>query len=206
MRSSYLTNNFGELLENYVKVWQPANAVELGVLDGYSTLHIARAIKWLFTWRGYQVPFDAYDLFEEYEFKHGREEEVRQVLSEAGVADFVNLRKGNAYGVHVNYPDMQPDAVRGIEFMHIDISNTGDVIRDIMELWHPKIGQRGIVCIEGGSAERDRVEWMTKYNKPGIRHEIETNPIINKYYFYGTYEKFPSMTVLLKKWNPSQWA
>jgi predicted O-methyltransferase YrrM len=174
--------------------------VELGVLDGYSTLHIAKGIKWLHKVRGYQGKLDAYDLFEDYEFKHGSKEEVKNVLRENGVEDYVNLQKGNAYEVYKNYPNMVMDEVRGVEFLHIDISNTGDIIRDLMELWHPKIGSRGLVMIEGGSDERDNVEWMMTYNKSSIKDEIEANYIINRYYLYGTYFKFPSMTVLLRKW------
>ena len=122
------------------------------------------------------------------------------MLEDNNVAQYVNLVKGNAYEVYKNYPDSVMDQVRGIEFLHLDISNTGQVIRDIMEVWHPKIGRKGLVLIEGGSEERDRVEWMIKYNKPSIKEEIKNNPIINEHYIYGTYFKFPSLTVLLKKW------
>lgn len=200
MRSSYILNNYGELLKQYVIAWQPSSFVELGVLDGYSTLHIAQGIKWLHKHRGYQGRLDAYDLFDDYEFKHGNKEEVEKLLSDNGVSDYVNLQRGNAYAVQSKYPDMALDSVRGIEFIHVDISNTGATLRSFMDLWHPKIGQRGLVLIEGGSNERDQVEWMQKYNKPSIKEEIRTNPIINKYYMYGTYFDYPSMTVLLRKW------
>jgi len=202
MRSSYITNNFGELIKQYVIAWQPSSFVELGVLDGYSTLGIAQGIKWLHDHRGYKPQFDAYDLFEDYQFKHGQKAEVEKVLQDNKVSDYVNLQKGNAYEVYKNYPDMVLDTVRGIEFLHIDISNTGKVIHDLMEVWHPKIGQRGIVMIEGGSDERDNVEWMEKYDAPSIKAEINTNHLINKYYHYGTYYQFPSITVMLRKWWP----
>jgi len=42
IRSSYIANNYGELLRQYVIAFQPSSFVELGVLDGYSTLHIIR--------------------------------------------------------------------------------------------------------------------------------------------------------------------
>jgi hypothetical protein len=205
IRSSYIENDYGSLIQEYIKAWQPASLVELGVLDGYSTLHIAKGIEWLYKMRRFAPKFDSYDLFEDYEFKHGSKEEVEKLLQEHNVAQFVNLQKGSAYEVHKNYPDVKYDErgeqiERGIEFLHIDISNTGDTLRNIMELWHPKIGWRGIILIEGGSEERDNVEWMRKYNAPSIKKEIETNPIINKYYHYGTYLRYPSMTVMLRKW------
>ena len=200
MRSSYIANNFGELLKQYVIAWQPSSFVELGVLDGYSTLNIAKGIKWLHQYRGYQGRLDAYDLFEDYQFKHGQKDEVEALLKEHEVSDYVNLRKGDAYEVYKNYPDMVLDSVRGVEFLHIDISNTGGTLRKIIDLWHPKIGQRGIVLIEGGSQERDEVEWMKAYNMASIKKELSTNPTINKYYQYGTYYNFPSITFLLRKW------
>lgn len=205
MRSSYIENNYGKILEEYVFGWQPSSFVELGVLDGYSTLHIARGIQRLEKLRNFAPKFDAYDLFEDYPHKHGNQEEVQKMLEEKGVSKYVNLLKGNAYEVHKNYEDMILDERKGIEFLHIDISNTGKVIHDIMELWHPKIGQRGLIFIEGGSEERDNVEWMQKYNGSSIKKEIGTNEIINKYYIYGTYFAFPGLTVLLRKWRKGQW-
>lgn len=205
MNSSYIENDFGKLIEEYVFAWQPNSLVELGVLDGYSTLHIAKGIKRLERLRGFSPKFDAYDLFEDYEFKHGKKEEVEKLLKENDVDKYVSLQKGNAYETYKNYPDLtynkngDPE-IHGIEFLHIDISNTGKVIKDLMELWHLKIGWRGLILIEGGSEERDNIEWMKKYNMPSIKKEIATNPIINKYYMYATYYKFPSLTVLLRKW------
>ena len=200
MRSSYIDNNYGELLKQYVMAWQPASFVELGVLDGYSTLHIAKGLQWLQKYRGYCGKLDSYDLFDSYQYKHGNKDEVEKLLADNGVSGYVNLQQGNAYEVYQNYPDMVLDKVRGIEFLHIDISNTGKVIHDLMELWHPKIGQRGIVLIEGGSKERDEIDWMKKYDMPPIWDEIKSNPIINKFYMYGTYLEFPSLTVMLRKW------
>ncbi len=199
MRSSYIENNLGELIKHYVIAWRPASFVELGVLDGYSTLAIAEGIKEATRLYGTQSKLDAYDLFEDYEYKHGSKEVVEKLMKDKGVEDHVNIIKGDAYKVHQIYPD-RSDSERGIEFLHIDISNTGKVIKDIMELWHPKIGHKAIVMIEGGSEERDNIEWMKKYNMPSIKEEINTNPIINKFYMYGTYFQFPSITVMVRKW------
>ncbi len=201
MRSSYIQNNLGKLIEEYVFAWGPATIVELGVLDGYSTLHIAKGIERLKRLRGYAPKFEAYDLFEDYQYKHGNKEEIESMLEQNVVKQFVNLIKGNAYEVHTNYKNVD-NGERGIEFLHIDLSNTGKVVRDILELWHPKISWRGLVLIEGGSEERDNIEWMIKYNMPSIKAEIMDNPIIQKYYLYGTYLDFPSITVMLRKWWP----
>ena len=200
IRSSYRENNFGEILQQYVLTWKPVSFVELGVLDGYSTLFIAQGVKQNQKMHNINAKLDAYDLFDDYAFKHGNQESVNMMLKEHGVGDYVNLIKGNAYEVYSRYPNMIPNEVKGIEFLHIDISNTGKVIHDLMELWHPKIGWRGVVAIEGGSDERDNVEWMKKYNMPSIKVELSTSELISKYYFIATYFKFPSLTILIRKW------
>jgi predicted O-methyltransferase YrrM len=195
MRSSYIENNYGEVLKSYVLNWRPTTLVELGVLDGYSTLAIAEAVKEMNYLYQMNSKLDSYDLFEDYEFKHGVKAEVEKLIAEKGLTDYVNLVKGDAYKVHENYQD------NSIQFLHVDISNDGDVLRNILTLWAPKIIQRGLVLFEGGSEERDNNEWMVKYNKPSIKKEMETNKFINDNYIYGTYYQYPSMTVFLKRWS-----
>jgi len=194
MRSSYIENGFGQLLRNYMVNLRPVNCVELGVLDGYSTLHIAQGVRDESLIYGVRSFFHAYDLFEDYPYKHGSQEDVQKLMKDNEVDSFVEIRKGDAYKVHENYAD------KSLEFLHVDISNTGKVVHDILELWNPKLADRAILCIEGGSYARDQVDWMVKGNHPSIKEEISTNPILNKWYMYGTYFKFPSMTVGMKKW------
>jgi hypothetical protein len=199
LRSSYIKNDFGQLLRNYIVNLRPVNIVELGVLDGYSTLHIAQGNKDQNDLYNIVSYFHAYDLFEDYAYKHGSMEEVKKLMVDNGVDQYVDIRKGNAYEVHELYPDSGLDK-QGIEFLHVDISNTGKVVHDIVELWDPKLAPRCILCIEGGSDERDQIEWMVKGNHPSIKAEISTNPILNKWYMYGVYYKFPSMFCGMKKW------
>ena len=194
MRSSYIENNYGEVLKSYILNWRPTTLVELGVLDGYSTIAIAEGIKEMNFLYQMNSKLQAYDLFEDYEFKHGNKEEVEKLLTEKELNQLVDVVKGDAYKVHELYPD------NSIQFLHVDISNTGEVLRKIMELWTPKMIQRGLILFEGGSDERDHNEWMTKYNKPSIKTEIETSKFINDNYMYGTYFPYPSMTVFLKRW------
>lgn len=199
MRSSYIQNGFGDLLYSYMVNLRPSSVVELGVLDGYSTLHLAKGVKDCAVLYQHKPPFHAYDLFDEYQFKHGSMDAVKAMLEENGVGQFVDVRQGDAYKAHEFYPDSGID-MPGIELLHIDVSNTGKVVHDLLELWHPKMAPRGILMIEGGSDERDNVEWMRKYGHPSIKEEITKNPILNKYYIYGTYFRFPSMTVGMRKW------
>ena len=54
------------------------------------------------------------------------------------------------------------------------------------------MSENGIMIMEGGSEQRDNVEWMIKYNKPKIQ------PVIKKYGLnvVGT---FPSITIIKNK-------
>ena len=53
----------------------------------------------------------------------------------------------------------------------------------------PKLSKKGIMIMEGGSKERDNIDWMKKYNKSTMQ------PIVKKYNLkvYGT---FPSITII----------
>lgn len=193
MRSSYIKNNYGDVLYSIVTGFRPINAVELGVLDGYSAVHIGRGMK-----RNKECPrvpavLDAYDLFEDYQYKHGTKEAVEEEIKTAGVSDFVRVIKGDAYKVHDNYAD------NSVYMLHVDISNTGEVVRRIMEAWHRKMVIGGIILFEGGTEERDREQWMVQYNKEPMKPEFEKNKIIEDYYIFGTYLPWPGLTMLLRK-------
>lgn len=191
--SSYEKNNYGDVFYNMLTVFKPLIAVELGVLHGYSTYHIARALHENKITEKLDVKLDAYDLFEDYPYSHGMIEEVKKNNLGLLLAIYVNLIKGDAFKAHENYQD------NSVYFLHIDLSNTGEIIRKMMANWDAKMIVGGLIFIEGGSQERDEVEWMKKYNKEPIKPELESNPIIEKNYIFGTYLKFPSLTVLLKK-------
>lgn len=186
--SSYKENNYGEIFYQLVNTYPPSIAVELGVLDGYSLRHIALGLK-----KNKLGHIDAYDLFEDYAFNHGNQAEVQAMLDKEGLSEYATLIKGDAYEAYKKYED------NSIYFLHIDISNTGETVRKIMEQWHPKIVYGGLVVFEGGSEERDNIGWMIKFDKEPMKLEIETNPIINSKYIYGTYLKYPSLTVLMKR-------
>lgn len=194
-RSSYAQNNLGEILLTYIKCFRYPLCVELGVLDGYSTSFIAQGLKVNKERWGLNGHLDAYDLWEEYSYRHGDFISVSNMLVDLGVKEFVTLHKGDAFEVYKNYTD------KSVHFLHVDISNTGEILRKIMEVWDRKIYQGGCIAFEGGSQERDEVEWMQKYNKLPIKPELESNPIIKKNYIYATYLKFPSITILYKKWD-----
>ena len=190
MNSSYSKNNYGEVFYNIIRSFRALVAVELGVLNGYSTYYISKAIK-----DNEIGHLDSYDLWNDYQYKHGNMEEVSKMLLENGLDSYVTLHKEDAYEVCKKY------ASDSVNFLHVDISNTGDTVHRIMQDWDSKIQPGSIIVFEGGSEERDNIEWMVKYNKPSIKQALNTNNIIEEKYIFCTYLKFPSLTVLLKKRN-----
>lgn len=190
MKSSYEQNDYGAVFFAMVEGFRPSKCVELGVLSGYSTLHIAEGLKSV----GAGAQLYAYDLFEDYQYRHDTQANVEAMLTKSGLlGDPVHLYKADAFQVYRNYED------QSVDFLHVDLSNNGDVVRQIMEQWDSKMQRQGLIIFEGGTEERDKIEWMIKYNKPPIKPEIENNPIIRKNYIFGTYLPFPGLTVLLKK-------
>lgn len=193
MHSSYITNNYGEVFKAMITAFLPVNCVELGVLEGYSAIAIAEGLKDNFEKRGTKGHLNAFDLFDKYPYRHASQKTVEKNIEEKGLTEWVTLHEADAFLVDGKYED------HSVHFLHIDLSNTGATVKKIMEDWDKKMAVGGIVCFEGGSEERDQIEWMKKYNAQSIKQELETNPIIEENYVFGTYFKFPGLTCLLKK-------
>ena len=80
-----------------------------------------------------------------------------------------------------------------IDILHIDIANNGDTYDFAIRNYLPKV--KGVMILEGGSEERDNVEWMNKYNKPKIQ------PVLKKYadsVRITVFDDYPSLTLIKK--------
>ena len=192
MRSSYMENNYGSVLKALVFAHKPKISVECGVLDGYSTFNIAEAIKYNSQRTGIEGEFFAFDLWDDYEYKHGSFEEVKNMLRNKGLRDYCYLNKGNAFSVYKSFDN------NSIDFIHIDISNNGEILLDILSLWGSKLSDNGIIVFEGGSIDRDNVEWMKNYMFTPINSILKSSMISNNW-DYKILEPFPSMSILWKK-------
>ena len=151
IQSSYKKNNLGYTIYETVLRLKPKVVIDFGILYGYSTVAIAQALKDID--EGGKVI--GYDLFEDYKYKNAVKKLVDRNVKDYDVVDFVELRYGDFYE-WVDNPDE-------FDLLHLDISNYGDVI----ELVNKKLPNKKIL-FEGGSEERDKVEWMTKYNYKAI--------------------------------------
>ena len=192
MLSSYEQNNYGSVFRSLVLGLQPQLVVECGVLDGYSTINIADALRFNRDYRDIRSVFFAYDLFEDYEYRHGHMDDEESRLEARDLHLQSKLYKADAFEVYRDYED------NTIDFLHFDISNDGDILLRMLETWGEKIHDDGVIVFEGGSIERDQ-GWIRKYNKRPIRPELLGNPDVYKNWDIQIFERFPSLTLLWRK-------
>lgn len=183
MRSSYTQNEYSVFFTSLSVMTKANLIVELGVLDGYSLLSFARGI----SKNGKVIGID---LFEDYQFKHSTVDNVLDKIYDEYLQQKIELRKKDAFAA-VN--DFENDS---IDILHVDISNDGTNLSTIFDLWTEKVKKDGLILFEGGSEERDNVEWMKKYNKKPINDfKKELN---SRGFEFITLVPFPSVTVCRK--------
>jgi len=179
IRSSYKNNeiNYGELIETISYSVNPKNILEIGILDGYSLNNFLKG-------SNKDTLIKAYDIFDDFNGNHSNENQMKELFKE-----YKNVEIG--YGDFFKLHDKIVD--NSIDIIHIDIANNGDTYEYALKHYIPKLTSDGMIIIEGGSKERDDVEWMIKYNKPKI------NPILQKYseiYNIKTIGSLPSITLV----------
>ena len=184
MISSYNNNiNFGDLLSTITFINQPKTIVEIGILEGYSlTKFIENSSP--------HTKIHAYDIFDDFNGNHADKEKIVQKFSRHSN---VNINYGDFYEVSELYSN------NSIDILHIDIANNGDTYEYMFQKYINKLKNDGIIIMEGGSNDRDNIEWMIKYNKPKIQ------PVLNKYkkiYDIHTIGVIPSITIITKKHSP----
>lgn len=171
IQSSYRDNAIGKTLYDYVIYEKPEVVIDFGVLDGYSTVCLAMACK-----ENNKGKVKVYDLFDEYEHNHARLKTLVNNLKDYGVIDWVEIEEKNFFDWIKN-----PEP---FNLLHLDISNTGDIIDMVWD----NLQGKGTVLFEGGSEQRDNVGWMKVYNKKPIRQSKAQFDVVNPL--------FPSMSKL----------
>lgn len=207
--SSYEQNNYGELFYSLIRVYQPDKVVELGTKAGYSAYHIARGLK-----TNGKGTLDCYDLWEDYEFNS-----VPKSVAEENLKEFKNIisfKLSNAIGIDKIYKTVDPVrspklnkfrqmsnehlTSNGVDMLHVDVSNHGEILEKIIPYWINKTRQ--FIIIEGGSSERDQVRWMIQFNKLPIKNWLEDFARKRSDIEYFTIEPFPSVTIIRKTLTP----
>lgn len=179
IESSYQENNLGKILFDVTLKYQPCKVVEFGVFHGYSTICIAKALQ--AHGRGHII---ACDLWSEYEFNHTTMDIAQHNLERYEVEDFATLWQADYYQ-WLKHPSK-------FDMLHVDISNNGDIIEKTLTDLAPQIKAGAVVVFEGGSIERDEIDWMKKFDKRPI------NPLQNKLGFEILDHHFPSISIVTR--------
>jgi predicted O-methyltransferase YrrM len=182
MKSSYIKKDitYGEFIQGITQTLQPSNILEIGILDGYSLESFVKA-------SNQNTKINAFDLFDDFNGNHSDKTKLLEYFKEY---TNVTINHGDFFKLHNTIPDSEYDLI------HIDIANNGDVFEYVIENYLSKLSNNGVLLFEGGSIDRDNVEWMKKYNKTPIY------PMIKKYKEKGfnikTYGDFPSISLIRK--------
>lgn len=175
--SSNASNNLGETLYRTVLQLKPAVVVEFGVLNGYSTMSIAQALRDLRAGHLWSC-----DLWEDCPYHHGDRSEVTRALQAAELTEFVTLGK-------MDFWEWLRQPTR-FDLLSIDIANCGRVVRAAADLLKGEIARDSVVIFEGGTTERDLVWWMVKYGREPIA------PLQGELGFRVLDERFPSWSIM----------
>lgn len=176
MDSSYKQNHIDKDITKIVSDLRPKFCYEFGVYQGYSTLAILKALQQRWGVRDGAV-LDAYDLWEDYEYNHAEYESVKSGLYYHDTYHQLYVGKRDFYKWIMHVPEH-------IDFLHLDISNDGNTIEAAVE----GLPSGTHLLFEGGSEERDNVEWMIKYKKRPIQSIKYKYEVINS--------SFPSISYL----------
>lgn len=187
VKSSYGVSSldYSDVFKVLIGVVGPSKIVEFGILEGYSLDIFA-------THANSACEIIAYDIFDEFKGNHADLNIVNKFKKYSNVS----ILLGDFYEKLKSFND------ESIDIMHIDIANTGDVYEYAIEHGLKKITCGGIMILEGGSKERDVVDWMVKYNKKPIYPYIDKlnkSRLVNqKNISIIQLDKFPSLTIIKK--------
>ena len=173
IRSSYKENNFEIEFERICNKFRPVSILEIGLLDGYSLELFEK-----YTLKSTQIK--GVDIFEDYKFKNADKDYLIQKF-----INYKNVTIEN--GDFFTYYKKKEE----YDLIHIDISNDGDIYKFAIENYL-NLANKALL-LEGGSQDRDKVEWMIKYNKTPINKYLKK---ISSDLDFKIIEKFPSMTII----------
>lgn len=188
LKSSYINNEYGRLFKSLVLILRPKICFEFGILDGFSTIIIGHTLKKINN-NGHLY---SYDLFDEYSYSSGNRDEIISRIKRFGLKEYITVNKGDLLKFEEEIED------DSIDFMHVDISNNGTVLKKFLMKWNSKIKNGGCLIFEGGSPLRDEISWMKEYRKKRILPEILSNSILNRDYTYIILHPYPSIMICSK--------
>ena len=191
VESSYRSSHLGPLLYGLVRSHTPRLVVELGTYHGYAALHFAAALRDNMT----RSRLHLIDLWNLYPYRHCSIESAQDNFSRNDLLNLpdceVSFKEGDAFQSSSDYAD------EGIDLLHIDISNTGDKLKQLLEVWTPKMSRNPntLIILEGGSKERDEVAWMVEHQMTPIQSLLSSKWFVERFSHF-CFEPFPSLSVL----------
>ena len=181
--STFKDHGYGHFFYALARTIKPRTCVELGVLQGFSLLSVAAALR-----DNGAGCIHGIDLFEDYPHRHAHFADVGNHVKACGLDPWSEIARGDAFHAHERYPDL--------DYLHVDLSNDGDTFRFVFKHWAGKVRQA--LVLEGGSAERDRVGWMLKYRKPPILPAIDEIRRDHPEWSIAVLAPYPSLTVAVR--------
>lgn len=177
MKSSYFNQdlNYGDIITAVTKLQTPTKIVEFGILDGFSLEKFIKSTD-------EDTKILAYDIFEDFNGNSANETKIKEQFK---IHSNVIIDKADFYEKYKDFED------ESIDILHIDIANNGDTYKFALDNYTSKLKKGGLFIFEGGSQERDNIEWMVKYDKPKIKPVLENIKHI-------TLGKIPSITIIKK--------
>lgn len=180
--SSYKESGYQYLFYAFVRLLSPNRICEIGVLQGFSLLSLASALK-----KNNQGEILGYDLFDDYEFKNERMINVQSRIDKAGLSEFAKIKKKDAFSVSLE--------VEEVDILHVDISNNGNTVEKLFLEWNEKVNK--LIIFEGGGHARDEIDWMVKFQKPSISPVLSQLSNQFQKWQFVTLEAYPSITICL---------
>jgi hypothetical protein len=182
LSSSYKVHGYGYLFYALTRVLKPEQCVEIGVLQGFSLFTSAAGLR-----DNEAGTINGFDLFEDYAFRHDSYTAVAARLEAFGLGAWANAAHAEAGQVNEMFDE--------VDYLHVDISNDGDVYRTVFSQWADKVTK--VMLLEGGSPARDEVEWMVKYEKPPIVDALAEIRETYPQWDIVVLEPYPSLTLAL---------
>ncbi len=184
LQSSYKCRGYGHIFYALVRLLKPTRCVEIGLLQGFSLLTVASALR-----DNAAGTIHGFDLFDAYPYRHADERQVSAQIEASGLGRWVDLQTADVFQVHRQFDS--------VDYLHVDVSNTGDTYRRIFKQWSDKVTQ--VMLFEGGSADRDEVAWMRQYDKPPIVPALDDLQRSYHGWTISVLQPFPSLTVALNR-------
>ena len=180
VESSFSESNIGATIFNYTLKLKPTVILEVGALNGYSSLCFIQALK---TLNSIHSKLITIDLFDDYPYNNcSLDSYCRNVSHLDGKSCDINHKiiKSNV----MSDLSLFDYYAKKADLIFIDISNDFDNLSSLLARCSVP------VIFEGGSVQRDSVSWMINYKKTPINHLREVG------FDYQVIDKrFPSLSI-----------